>query len=166
MKALPILLTTWAALAIPCPAQDSPLAKPLQPFDTNKDGKLTGEEVVLARQAFNRGGKELEFNPRAVNEFMERRKKTWREQQLAYLDLDGNGSIDETENKRAELIWSEMRAEFDKSRAEMLLKYDKNDDGELNQQEREASRPEWDARRKAIEEKVMASHPKPSSPTP
>ena len=145
-------------------AEESPLAQPLRKFDANNDGKLTGDELVLARQAFNRGGKGLENGPKFFKEVSERRRKNWKEQQAKVLDLNGNGMLEEDENKRADMIWAEMSGEFDKVRAELLKKYDKNDDGELTQQEWEASRGEFDAKRKAIEDKVMAAHPKPASP--
>jgi Ca2+-binding EF-hand superfamily protein len=145
-------------------AQESPLAKPLRAFDTNNDGKLTGEEVVQAQQAFNRGGKKLENGGRPPKEFAERRKRSWLEQQAKSLDLNGNGSLEENESKRAEIIWNQISAEFDKVRADLLRKYDKDNDGELNEQERNASRGEYEARRKAIEEKVMAANPRPAAP--
>ena len=145
-------------------AQDSPLAKPLRSFDGNNDGKLTGEEMVQAQQAFNRGGKKLENGGRSPKEFAERRKRGWLEQQTKALDLNGNGSLEENETKRAEVIWGQISGEFDKVRSELLRKYDKDNDGELNQQERNASRGEFEARRKAIEEKAMAANPRPPTP--
>ena len=137
---------------------DSPLAKPLQPFDQNKDGKLTGQELVLARQAHNRGGKPLETNPQRIKEFMERRKAEWKRQEMKALDGNADGKLDDTEQQRAEMIWSEIAREFDQVREEILRKYDLNDDGDLNQKEREASRNESDSRRQAIERKVMEKY--------
>ena len=145
-------------------AQDSPLAKPLRKFDTNKDGKLTGDEQTLARQAFNRGGRNLENGGRPNREFSERRKKNWKEQQITFLDLNGNGTLEDNETKRADLIWEEIGAEIEKIRIGITEKYDKNDDGELTQQEREASRGEFETKRREIETKVMAAHPKPAAP--
>ena len=144
-------------------AQDSPLAKPLRKFDANKDGKLTGDEQALARQAFNRGGRNLENNGRPNREFFERRKKNWKEQQMTFLDLNGNGTLEDDENKRADLVWGEISAEFEKVRSEITRKYDTNDDGELTQQEREASRGEMEIIRREIETRVMAAHPKPAA---
>ncbi len=155
-----VLLFTLAAAS----AEESPLAKPLRKFDANKDGKLTGNEVVMARQAFNRGGKDLQMDGQALKEIMERRKRTWKEQQLGYLDLNGDGKLDDTETKRGDLVWEEIAKEFDKTRMEILVKYDQNDDGELSDKERQASRGEFETRRKEIEVKAMAAHPKPSAP--
>jgi hypothetical protein len=155
-----VLLFTLAAAS----AEESPLAKPLRKFDANKDGKLTGNEVVLARQAFNRGGKDLQMNGQAWKEIMERRKRIWKEQQLGYLDLSGDGKLDEAENQRGDLVWEEIAKESDKARMEILVKFDQNDDGELSDKERQASRGEFETRRKEIEAKAMAAHPKPATP--
>lgn len=137
------------------PAQDSPLARPLRKFDQNKDGKLTGEELVLARQAHNRGGKELEFDARRLQEFMDRRKQDWKRQQTKFLDENGDGQVDEAEERRAETVWAEIAKEYEQLRKDLLRKYDRNDDGELNGPEREASRGENNSRRNSIEQKVM-----------
>lgn len=136
-------------------AQDSPLAKPLRKFDQNKDGKLTGEELVLARQAHNRGGKELEFNARRMKEFMDRRKEDWKRQQTNFLDENGDGQIDEGEQRRTETVWAEIAKEYEQLRKDLLHKYDRNDDGELTGTEREASRRENNSLRNGIEQKVM-----------
>ena len=144
-------------------AQDSPLAEPLRKFDSNKDGKLTGGEQDQARQAFNRGGRNLENNGRPNREFFERRKRSWKEQQMKFLDVNGNGTLEEDETKRADLIWEEISTGFEKFRAEIIRKYDKNDDGELTQQERETSRGEMETKRREVETKVMAAHPNPAA---
>ena len=164
MKPIVLCAALFALAPGSLSAQDSPLAKPLRSFDVNNDGKLTGDEVVQAQQAFNRGGKKLENGGRSPKEFSERRKRYWLEQQAKALDLNGDGSLQENESKRAEIIWNQISGEFDKIRAELLRKYDKNNDGELNEQERDASRGEYEARRKAIEEKAMAANPKPATP--
>lgn len=157
-------------LATGVSAQDSPLAKPLRKFDQNKDGKLTGEELVLARQAHNRGGRELEFDARRMKEFMDRRKAEWKEQQTKFLDTNGDGKIDGEESQRADTIWAEIEKEYDLLRKDLLRKYDKNDDGELNGPEREASRGENNSRRNSLEQKVMdkfrGAEAKPNPPPP
>jgi hypothetical protein len=104
------------------------------------------------------------MNDQAWKEIMERRKRTWKEQQLGYLDLNGDGKLDDAETQRGDLVWEEIAKEIDKARMEILLKYDQNDDGELSDKERQASRGEFETRRKEIEEKAMAAHPKPSAP--
>ncbi len=156
-----LLLFLSFLAATPLLAQESPLAKPLRKYDTNKDGKLIGEELVQARQAFNRGGKDLETDAKFFKQISERRKRNWREQQLKVLDLNGNGTLEAEEEKRAEAIWAEINLASDKLRADLLRKYDKNDDGQLDQAERDASRPEFDAKRKEIETKAMAAQAKP-----
>ena len=82
---------------------------------------------------------------------------------MTFLDLNGNGTLEDDENKRADLVWGEISAEFEKVRSEITRKYDKNDDGELTQQEREASRGEMEIKRREIETRVMAAHPKPAA---
>ena len=145
-------------LSVAASGAESPLAKPLQPFDQNKDGKLTGQELVLARQAHNRGGKPLETSRRRTREFLERRKAEWKRQETRTLDGNADGKLDDVELRRADMIWAEIAREFEQVRDEILRKYDLNDDGELSQKEREASGNESDSRRKAIEQKVMEKH--------
>lgn len=164
MNSLACCFVLFALTSSAVSAQDSPLAKSLRKFDANKDGKLSGEEQVQARQAFNRGGRDLGNNGRPNPEFFERRKKNWLEQQVKFLDLNGNGTLEDDETKRADLIWEEIAAGMETMRAELTRKYDKNDDGELTQQEREASRGEFDTKRREIENKVMAAHPGPATP--
>lgn len=147
-----LVLTPWTIWA-----QDSPLAKPLRKFDKNKDGKLIGEELVNARQAHNRGGKELDFNPRRIEEFMERRRNNWFNTHKATLDSNKDGSLDDTEKAQAEKMWAEIAQESEKIRKEITRKYDKNDDGELTGQERDASRREFDQLRSDSEKRIMGA---------
>jgi hypothetical protein len=148
-------------------AQDSPLAKPLRKFDRNKDGKLTGEEFVAARQAHNRGGKELEYGPRRIEEFMERRRNSWFSTHTALLDTNKDGSLDEAEKAKAEKVWAEIAQDAEKIRRDITRKYDKNDDGELTGQERDASRREFDQLRTESEKRIMgASFRKVELPKP
>ena len=68
-------------------------------------GKLTDEELTQARQAHNRGGKELETDPKRIQEFMERRKADWKKQNQKWLDENNDGKIDGPEEQQAETIW-------------------------------------------------------------
>lgn len=151
--------TGFALLTTTAWSADSPLPKPLRKFDADKDGKLTGDELIRARQAHNRGGREPEVNAGQWREMMERRKKNWLQQQNGKLDLNQDGKLDDAEKDRAEKIWSEIADGLGKLRWEIVKKYDKNDDGDLNQAEREASRKESDERRAEIEKKAMEAHP-------
>lgn len=149
--------TAWSA--------DSPLPKPLRKFDADKDGKLTGDELVRARQAHNRGGREPEVSESQWREIMERRKKNWLQQHTETLDLNKDGNLDDAEKERAEKIWNEIAEGLGKLRWEILKKYDQNDDGDLNQAEREASRKESEQRRAEIEKQAMEAHrPEPVKP--
>ncbi|MDB6071933.1 MAG: hypothetical protein JWL81_3104 [Verrucomicrobiales bacterium] len=150
--------TGFAMLTNSAWSADSPLPKPLRKFDADKDGKLTGDELIRARQAHNRGGREPEVREGQWKEILERRKKTWLQQQNGNLDLNKDGNLDDAEKERAEKIWGEIADGLGKLRWEILKKYDKNDDGDLNQTEREASRKESDERRAAIEKQAMESH--------
>lgn len=163
LRTTPLILTMVLGVGL-IHAEESPLAKPLRKFDRNKDGKLTGDEVVLARQAFNRGGRELDNGGRPNPEFLQRRQRSWREQNMTFLDLNGNGSLEDDEKKRADTVWEAIAARQENLRVELLLKYDTNDDGELNDEERRASRNESETKRREIEKQVMAAHPKPTSP--
>lgn len=160
-----LVLIPWTGTA-----QDSPLAKPLRKFDRNKDGKLQGEELVNARQAHNRGGKELDFNPRRIEEFMERRRNNWFNTHKSLLDANKDGTMDDAEKTQAEKVWSEIAQDSEKIRKEITRKYDKNDDGELTGQEREASRREFDQLRSESEKRIMGTNlrkvelPKPPAP--
>ena len=148
-------------------AQDSPLAKPLRKFDKDKDGKLTGDEVVKARQAFNRGGKNPELGADDWKEMMGRRKGEWRQRYLKDLDTNSDGTLDDAEKKESNKLWSELEVELEKLREEIIAKYDKNDDGDLTQGEREASRRETETRRLEIEKAFMEQkHAMAASPKP
>ena len=73
------------------------LAPPLRMFDRNKDGKLTGDESKMARQAYNRGGREAEPSPRKWREQMERREREFTKDRQRDFDLNGNGKLDDSE---------------------------------------------------------------------
>jgi len=157
-----LLLTLLAATAAAAPTADPSLARALRKFDSNQDGKLTGEELTQARQAHNRGGKELETDPKQIQEFMERRKADWKKQNLKWLDKNNDGKIEGPEDQQAESIWKEIAEGYSLLRKDIMKKYDINDDGDLSQQEREASRAESDRRRRDIEQKVMAKYRPPA----
>lgn len=159
------LLSGLAALGLAlhgAAAEESPLAKPLRPFDQNKDGKLTGQELVLARQASKRGGRQAEPSPENWKRILNRRRENWKREQVKALDANEDGNLDDAENKRAEEIWSGMEQEFTRLRDDILRKYDANDDGELTGNEREASRKESDRRREEIERQAMQAAAKPA----
>lgn len=147
---------------VPLQAGESPLAKPLQAFDLNKDGKLTGDELVQARQAHHRGGQSLAPDLRRYQDFLSRRKAEWLQKHQEFLDGNGDGKLDETETQRTDVIWAEIAARYDIVRLEIIRKYDLNDDGRLTDAERTASQAEANQRRIAIEHQVMGeyrSHP-------
>ena len=149
-------------LSLSVPAQDKPapdpakqLAFPLRKYDLNKDGLLTGDEVRLARQAHNRGGREAEptenrwrdILSRLENEFTRRRRKDF--------DLNGDGKTEGPEQEEMRKVWRKIAERYSVVRREITAKYDRNDDGELSEQERNDSREESERRRREIEERAV-----------
>lgn len=132
------------------------LPRPLRRFDTNKDGKLTGEELMLARQAHNRGGRPAEPTADQWRETLGRFKNQWMRRNMDVLDLNGDGTLDEAERERMERAWREIAEGITAVRVEITKKYDENDDGELNNEERQKSRRESDRRRREVEDAVTA----------
>lgn len=151
-----------APAAPPAPAPAAPprepandLAKPLRKYDTNKDGKLTGEEMRLARQAFNRGGKAPEMSTDDWQGVLDYFKGDWRKRNFSKLDLNADGKLDDSEKERVQKIWNEISAQLTSTRTELVLKYDKNDDGNVTRDERRAFDPEFGRRRFEIEAEVL-----------
>lgn len=141
----------------PVPARDpaNDLAKPLRKYDTNKDGQLTGDELRLARQAFNRGGKAPEMSADDWQGVLDYFKGDWRKRNFSKLDLNADGKLDDAEKERVQKIWGGIAAQLTTMRAELVLKYDKNDDGNVTREERRAFDPEFGRRRFEIEADVL-----------
>ncbi len=147
-------------------AADSPLAPPLRKFDRNQDGKLTGEEVVLARQAFNRGGRDPDLSPEIWSEILSQRRKDWEKAQRQALDADRDGKLSDQEKQRRDAIWADIAQASAALRDELTRKFDRNDDGQLSDQERQPAQAESDSRRRDLEQKALAAHPWPPAPAP
>ena len=171
MKFALLLLIPLSALAQDKPASNTAgkeLAFPLRKYDSNKDGLLTGDEVRHARQAHNRGGRDAEPGEnrwreilgRLENEFSRRHRKTF--------DLNGDGKTEGPEQEEMRKVWKKIAERITNVRQEITAKYDRNDDGELNEQERNNSREESERRRREIEDTVVAEWraTRPSSSEP
>ena len=132
------------------------LAWPLRKYDANHDGLLTGDEVRLARQAHNRGGRDAEPSEnrwreilgRLENEFSRRRRKDF--------DLNNDGKTEGPEQEAMRQVWKKIAGRYSVVRQEVTAKYDRDDDGELSEQERNDSRGESERRRREVEDGVMA----------
>lgn len=152
------------------PSADSPrdrssdLAKPLRKYDANKDGKLTGDELRLARQAFNRGGKAPEMSADDWQGVLDYFKGDWRKRNFDKLDTNHDGKLDEAEKERVQTIWGEIAAQLTSTRVELVSKYDKNDDGNVTREERRDFDPEFNRRRREIETAVLEKHIHPPVP--
>ena len=130
-------------------AAEQALAAPLRRFDRDKDGKLDGIELKEARQAHNRGGREAEPNRGRIKEMMERLRNEFMERFRGDFDASKDGKLDDTEKKEADKVWSGLEKRYHEIRREVTAKHDKNDDGELGENERGASRKESENLRNA-----------------
>lgn len=161
MPALRTLTALLAALcclpAAPADAQQNALAKPLRKFDRNGDGRLEGDELRLARQAHNRGGRPAEPNPGRWRDILERLEREFLRRREKDFDTDHNGQLSDQERQQARSVWRKIAAEITALRDDITARYDRNDDGELNDDERSASRAESERRRREIEETIMAA---------
>lgn len=157
-------LPAFAQEKKPDPSQD--LAAPLRKFDSDKDGKLTGDELKRARQEHNRGGREAEPNPRKWREQLDRREKEFTQQRQRDFDLNGDGKLDDGERKELRGVWQKIAEKFTGVRVTITEKYDRNDDGELNEQERNASREESDRLRREIENQLVNDWRREHAPRP
>lgn len=152
-------ITAWLFVlaVVPAVAQDrKTLAGPLRKFDANRDGKLEGRELVLARQAHNRGGREAEPNPGRWRDLLERLEREFMNRRRRDFDENGDGKLDGGEERDARKVWEAISEGMTRIREEVTAKYDRNDDGELNEAERGDSRKETDRMRRELEERVMA----------
>ena len=145
----------WLLLATAAPLTAQELAAPLRKYDRDRDGKLTGEELVLARQAHNRGGRDAEPRPGKWKEMLQRFEKDFAARRQKDFDLNKDGRLDETERRAMGEVWQKAVAKITEARARITAKYDRNDDGELNEQERGASRGESERTRRDIEEECV-----------
>lgn len=147
------------------PSRD--LARPLRKFDTNKDGKLTGEEVRLARQAFNRGGRDPEMTADMWQGVLDYYFGEWRKRNYKILDTDADGKLNDGEKEQARKLWEDVPPQLSTLRDELVRKYDKNDDGNVTKDERRSFDREFNRRRDVIEQAVIekiAPAPAPSPP--
>lgn len=155
----------FSALVLATAAAAEPLAEPLRKFDKDKDGKLTGDELVKARQSHRRGGREAEPSSRKWKEILDRIRGGWEERNQSKFDRDGKGLSPE-ERKEMEAVWKRTAERLTALRDEILRKYDRNDDGELNDAERSASRPESERRRLQVEQEELAAAGKAGNAAP
>ena len=161
----PLLAALCFLSAAPADAQQSALAKPLRKFDRNGDGQLEGDELRLARQAHNRGGRPAEPNPGRWRDILERLEREFLRRREKDFDADHNGQLSDHERQQARSVWRKIAAEITALRDDITARYDRNDDGELNDDERNASRAESERRRREIEESIMATWKKqPAQP--
>jgi hypothetical protein len=137
------------------PAAASELAAPLRKFDRDKDGKLTGDELKAARQSHNRGGREAEPSARRWREILERQEKEFARRREKDFDSSGDGKLDDRERAEMREVWKAIAGRYNNIRDVLTAKYDRNDDGELNDQERNASRSESDRLRREAEEQCL-----------
>ena len=142
------------------------LAAPLRKFDRNKDGVLTGDESKLARQAHNRGGREAEPGPGRWRELLERREREFTKERQRDFDLNDNGKLDDSEKKELQAVWQKLAEKLTALRVTIAEKYDRNDDGELNEQERNASRAESDRLRREAEDQLIMEWKSQHAPKP
>lgn len=146
----------FPALVLASAAVAEPLAEPLRKFDKDNDGKLTGDELVKARQSHRRSGREAEPTSRRWKDILERLRTGWEERNASKFDADGKGLSPE-ERKEMETVWKRTAGRMTVVRDEILRKYDRNDDGELNDSERGASRQESERRRLQVEQEELAA---------
>ncbi len=154
-------ITAWLLFValVPAVAQDrKTLAGPLRKFDANRDGKLEGRELVLARQAHNRGGREAEPNPGRWRDLLERFEREFMNRRRKDFDENGDGQLDEGERREAREVWEAISEGTTRIREEVTARYDRNDDGELNDEERRESKKETERLRRELEDRVLAEH--------
>jgi EF hand len=137
------------------PAGAGELAAPLRKFDRDGDGRLSGEELKLARQAHNRGGRDAEPGPGRWREILARQEREFVRRRERDFDANGDGKVDDHERGAMRAVWKRIADQYAELRATITAKYDRNDDGELNDRERNASRQESDRLRREIEDRCL-----------
>ena len=70
------------------------------------------------------------------------------------------------ERKELRDVWQKIAEKLTAIRVTLTEKYDRNDDGELNEQERNASRSESDRLRREIEDQSVQEWREKQSPKP
>lgn len=148
-------ITAALLLLFPISLAAQEIAKPLRKFDQNRDGKLTGDELTLARQAHNRGGREAEPRPGKWKEMLQRFEKDFATRRQKDFDLNADGKLDDREKAAIREVWAAIAPQLTTARISLTAKYDRNDDGELTDDERRASRNENESTRRAIEEQCL-----------
>ena len=150
-----LLLALSAALAR---SQDAgTLAAPLRRFDADRNGRLDGNELVLARQAHNRGGREAEPTARRWKDILGRLERDFLERRRRDFDTSGDGRLDDAERAEATRVWKSLADPLTTLRREITARHDRDDDGELDDRERDASRPDFERRRRELEDKAIAA---------
>jgi hypothetical protein len=148
------------------PDASKDLPAPLRKFDTDHDGKLTGDELKLARQSHNRGGREIEPNAGRWKEILQRQEKDFADRFRKDFDANGDGKLDDTERGEMREVWKQVAARLTTIRDTITAKYDRNDDGELNDGERRASRDESNRLRREAEDQCLAEWRAKKAPDP
>ncbi|HWB04683.1 MAG TPA: hypothetical protein VG796_16765 [Verrucomicrobiales bacterium] len=171
-KTIPILLLTCVGVSFAAAQEEKKsdaskdLPAALRKFDKDRDGKLTGDELKMARQAHNRGGREPEPNPNRWREQLQRQERDFNERHRKDFDSSGDGKLDDAERNEMREVWKQIAARYTTIRETLTAKYDRNDDGELNDGERNASRFESNRLRREAEDQCIAEWRAKKAPPP
>jgi hypothetical protein len=149
-------LTLASAQEAPKPDAAKDLPAPLRKFDRDRDGKLTGDELKLARQSHNRGGRDAEPDADRWKEILQRQEKEFSERHRKDFDANNDGKLDDAERGEMRGVWNRITVKLTAIRETVTAKYDRNDDGELNDGERFASRDESNRLRREAEDQCIA----------
>jgi Ca2+-binding EF-hand superfamily protein len=148
------------------PDASKDLAPALRKFDLDHDGKLTGDELKLARQAHNRGGRDPLPDAGTWKEMLQRQEKDFADRHRKDFDANGDGKLDDTERGEMREVWKQIAAKLTSIRDTIIAKYDRNDDGQLNDGERRASRDESNRLRREAEDQCLAAWHAKKAPPP
>ncbi|HEX2746354.1 MAG TPA: hypothetical protein VHM91_00035 [Verrucomicrobiales bacterium] len=167
-----VFLLALASLSS-APAQETPqpdaskdLPPTLKKYDRDHDGKLTGDELKLARQAHNRGGRDAEPDAGRWREILQRQEKEFTERRRKDFDTNSDGKLDDGERNELRAVWKLISVRLTTIRDTITAKYDRNDDGELNDGERYASRDESNRLRREAEDQCIAEWKAKRTPPP